>query len=117
MTFWHGGPTVRGDMLLPSTETGRYRSGDGPTDPHVYITPSRSLAATYAATCRGWVYEVEPVGDVEQVPGSILAPGQSLRCPAARIIRRFRLSRAESERIARVVARLDAALPRSEDEL
>jgi hypothetical protein len=81
-SLWHGGPTVRGDMLLPPTDTGRSRSGND--EAFVYVTPLRSLAATYAATCRGWVYEVEPVGPVEPDPDSMLPPGQSLRCPVRR---------------------------------
>lgn len=109
-SYWHGGPTVRGDMLLPPTDTGQSRSGND--EAYVWITPVRSLAETYAATCRGWVFEVEPIGDVEQDPDSVLPPGQSLRCPAARIKRRFRLSRAECDRIAAVVHSLDRMLPR-----
>jgi hypothetical protein len=106
--YWHGGPTVRGDMLLPPSATGRCRSDpDDHAGGWVYITSTRSLAETYAATCRGWIYEVEPIGAVENDPGSILRPGQSLRCPAARIVRRFRLSRADGERMAAVVRALD----------
>jgi hypothetical protein len=107
ITLWHGGPTVRGDMLLPPTDTGHCRSDPGNPDEWVYITPTRSLAETYAATCRGWVYEVEPIGPIEPDPGSILPPGESLRCPAARIVRRFRLSRAECDRMAMVVRMMD----------
>jgi hypothetical protein len=58
--YWHGGPTVRGDMLLPPSATGRCRSDpDDHAGGWVYITSTRSLAETYAATCRGWIYEVE----------------------------------------------------------
>jgi hypothetical protein len=104
-SLWHGGPTVRGDMLLPPTDTGLSRSGSD--EAYVYVTPLRSLAATYASTCRGWVYEVEPIGEVEPDPGSILPPGQSLRCSAARIKRRFRLTRAQYDEMSRMVAMLD----------
>lgn len=105
MTYWHGGPTVRGDMLQPPTITGRSTSGND--EAWVYVTPVRSLAETYAATCRGWLYEVEPIGDVEQDPDSVLPAGQSLRCRTARIRRRYRLSRAECDRASAVVAAVE----------
>jgi hypothetical protein len=91
-------------MLLPPLATGRCRSHpDDVAGGWVYVTPTRSLAETYAATCRGWVYEVAPIGVVERDPGSMLPPGESLRCRAARIVRRFRLSRADCERMAAIV--------------
>ena len=100
-TYFHGGPSVRGSWLLPPTDTGRSRSGQD--EAFVYITPIRSLAETYAATCRGWVYEVTPLGAVEADPGSVLPAGQSLRCPSVRIVRRFRVSRATCDRIIAVL--------------
>lgn len=110
-TCWHGGPTVRGDMLLPPSSTGHCRSDpDDHADGWVYITPLRSLASVYAATCRGWVYEVEPIGEVEVDPGSALPAGQSLRCPAARIVRRFRLSRAECDEMYSIVCLLQQSI-------
>jgi len=108
-SMWHGGPTVRGDVLLPPTDTGRSRSGND--EAWVYVTPIRSLAEVYAGTCRGWVYEVEPIGEVEHDPDSVLPPGQSLRCRSARIRRRFRLSRAQYAQAERVIGALDRLLP------
>lgn len=96
LTYWHGGPTVYGTVLLPPSDTGSSRSGPS-ADAFVYVTPTRDLAATYAATCRGWVYEVKPVGPVTQDPGSVLPLGESLRCASAVIVRRFRVSRAECD--------------------
>lgn len=95
-TWWHGGKPVHGDELLPSTETGAGRSGDLDG---VFVTPVRDLAATYAATAEnGWLFEVEPVGEVRQDPGSMLPEGQSMVCDRARILRRFKLSRDEAAR-------------------
>lgn len=102
MTWWHGGPPIAGDELLPPTETGTARSGE--VAPWIFVTSERSLALTYASTCDGWLYEVDPVG-LEQDPGSMLPPGQSMRCQSARIIRRFRPSRMERERALRAVQR------------
>jgi hypothetical protein len=95
MKLWHGGPRIIGDKVRPPIETGFARVTHG--ERWVYITPERGLALNYAATCNGWLYEVEPIGPVEQDPDSILAPGDSLRCERARIIRRFKPSRAEVE--------------------
>ena len=94
MNWWHGGPPIHGDEVVPPNESGLSRSGN-PLD-GVYITPERDLAATYASTCRnGWIYEVEPMGEIRQDDGSLLAPGQSMVCDRARIIRRFKPSNAE----------------------
>jgi hypothetical protein len=108
--YWHGGPPVVGDVLVPPTVSGYSRSGND--EAFVYVTASRSLAATYAATCHGWLFEVEPIGPLEQDPDSVLADGESLRCPRARILRRFRLSRAEYDSMSWIVAVLDRELPR-----
>ena len=81
--YWHGGPRITGDMVLPPDVTGKGRSGDH----GVHVTTDRSLAEAYASTCRhGWVYEVEPVGMLEPVP-SLVAP--VFRCQRARIVRRY----------------------------
>lgn len=93
--YWHGGPRIVGDEIAPPSEHGKARVCHG--DPFVYITPERGLALNYATTCNGWLYEVEPIGEIEQDPDSILPPGDSLRCPRARIVRRFKPSRAERE--------------------
>ena len=104
MTYWHGGPKIVGTVVRPPAETGVCRSDPEATgDGWVYITPRRHLAMTYAATCHGWLYEVEPIGEVEQDPGSVLPPGASLRCRAATIVRRFRPSRSEADAVRQLI--------------
>lgn len=101
--YWHGGDRIDGQHVLPPNATGVYRAED-PGSSWVYVTPTRGLALTYACTCSNpWLYEVEPIGPVEQDPNSKLPAGESLRCEAARIVRRWKPSRAE-------VAQLDAAV-------
>jgi hypothetical protein len=112
--FWHGGPRIVGDQVLPPSETGFARVTHG--EPWVFITPERGLALNYAATCNGWLYEVEPIGEVEQDPESMLAPGASLRCPSARIIRRFKPSRAEVEQRRWLVNAIDQQLALTDKE-
>ena len=107
--WWHGGPRITGDMVLPPAMTGSCRSGDEDHRQSVFITPDRGLATTYASTCNGWVYEVAPEGDITQDPGSFLPPGTSMMCPRARIVRRFKPSRVEVER-RRALVGLFAAL-------
>lgn len=103
-TYWHGGDRIEGDYVLPPTITGTVRSA--PT-PWVYVTPTRGLALTYACTCQNpWLYEVEPIGEIEQEPNSLLPAGEALRCQAARIVRRWKPSRVE---VARRLAALRAA--------
>lgn len=105
LRWWHGGPHVRGNWILPPKETGICRTGfgDGKYQDRVFITPARSLATTYAATCNGWVYEVEPELPVEQDPDSILDHAQSMMCPRARIIRRIKPTGEEIRRYKKVV--------------
>lgn len=102
MKYWHGGPRIVGDEITPPIEHGRARVCHG--ERWVYITPERGLALNYAVTCHGWLYEVEPIGEIEQDPESILPLGASLRCPRARIIRRFKPSRVERDERAFLVA-------------
>lgn len=85
-------------MILPPSETGRCRSGDDEHVDVVFVAAERGLALTYAATCNGWLYEVDPIGEVRQDPGSILAPGVSMMCDRARILRRWKPSRVEVDR-------------------
>ena len=109
-THWHGGGRIDGDYVLPPDTTGVVRSEPSGW---VYITPTRGLALTYASTCDDpWLFEVEPIGHVEQDPNSKLPAGQSLRCEAARIVRRFKPSRREVEERRRIV-RAAALLPGS----
>lgn len=96
-TYWHGGRFPTGGTLTPQQ---RMRDGN-PGDGYVYVTTNRDLAATYAATLPGsWLMQVEPIGDIEPDPHSML--DYSFRCRSARVIRRFTLSQAE--RVARANA-------------
>jgi hypothetical protein len=89
-TYWHGGRYPASGTLEPQTEMRSGRPGDG----YVYVTTNRDLAATYAATLPGsWLMQVQPVGDVEPDPESIL--DYSFRCRTARVVRRYTISRAE----------------------
>jgi hypothetical protein len=88
---------VEGALLLPGDLTGETRAaGD-----QVYITTDRVLAECYAASADGtaWVYEVEPIGDVEATPSLIGGPIISYRCPAARIVRRYTVSNARRRKL------------------
>ncbi len=92
MTYWHGGPRIEGDMVLPGSESGLSRSGAS----GVHMTTDRDLAETYASTVSGaaWVYEVEPLSDPIPVAPLVGGPTISYRCDRARIVRRFTLSNA-----------------------
>lgn len=113
--LFHGGwPHLDvGDLLLPSTTTGKAAAPYGGRQPdRVYLTEHLQVAAMFAAMSRGtgWeqggaVYEVEPVGPVEVDPygdGDYLAAqvlactvgggiageaGRSWMTPAARVVR------------------------------
>jgi len=105
-TWWHGGPRIEGEWVLPPYLTGRCRSGDHDFDRVVFISAERGLALNYAATCNGWLYEVEPMLPIIQDPGSMLAPMVSAMCESARIVRRFRPSRQEIQERARLIESL-----------
>lgn len=92
MTYWHGGPRINGDLVVPSSESGLSRSGAT----GVHITTDRSLAETYASTVSGaaWVYEVEPLSEPIPVAPLVGGPVISYRCERARIVRRFTVSNA-----------------------
>lgn len=100
VAYWHGGIRPKDGALTPQPMARCGEPGDG----YVYITTDRDLAATYAATLPGsWVMEVEPVGEVEPDPGSILTT--SFRCGSARVVRSYSISNAEREQRARMVGR------------
>lgn len=92
ITYWHGGPRIDGDLVLPSAETGVSRTGDV----GVHVTTHRDLAETYASTVDGaaWVYEVEPLSEPIPVPSLVGGPVIAYRCERARIVRRFTVSNA-----------------------
>lgn len=98
MTYWHGGRYPSGGILLPQPTM---RSG-APGTGFVYITTNRDLAATYASTLPGsWLMQVEPIGDVEPDPDSML--DYSFRCREARVLRRYTISNAERSTRSRAV--------------
>lgn len=98
-TYWHGGRYPASGVLEPQPVMRSGRPGDG----FVYVTTDRDLAATYAATLPGsWVMEVQPVGEVEPDPESML--DYSFRCRAAVVLRRYSLSRDERATRANAVA-------------
>lgn len=99
--YWHGGRFPSDGVLVPQPTMRSGRPGDG----FVYITTNRDLATTYAATLPGsWLMQVDPVGDVETDPESIL--DYSFRCASARVIRRYTLSNAERAQRGRVMRHL-----------
>ena len=117
MSWWHGGSRIAGDLLLPPSRTGVCRSSDARLlrVDCVFITPTRDLALTYACSARvPWLFEVEPIGDVWQDEDSILAPGESMACAAARIVRRFKPSNDEVRRRRAVLDRIDRMLASAE---
>lgn len=96
--YWHGGRCPTGGTLKPQPAMRSGRESDG----YVYVTTERDLAATYAATLPGsWVMEVEPVGEIEIDPESILTT--SFRCREARVLRRYSLSNKERAARSRAV--------------
>lgn len=100
-TYWHGGRYPANGILEPQAEMRSGRDGDG----FVYVTTERDLAATYAATLPGsWIMQVEPIGELETAPESIL--GTSFRCRSAKVIRRYTLSNAERAKRDLTVARI-----------
>lgn len=117
MTWWHGGPRIRGQLILPASETGveplcSWAAMDGIDISHVrtdrvYVSVDRGWAEFYAAWHPegAWVYEVKPIGELvddpdwrDPPPGHpIGVPGQpnpSRMCERALIVRRFTVSRA-----------------------
>ena len=111
MTWWHGSGRIVGDLILPPSRTGVCRSGDDALQDVVFVARSRGLALSYASsTDNPWLYEVEPIGPLQQDPGSTLAAGESMMCVGARIVRRFKPSRAEVAAM-RSVHRLTGILP------
>lgn len=98
-TYWHGGRYPMGGVLTPQPTMRSGRDGDG----YVYITTNRDLAATYAATLPGsWLMQVEPIGAIEDDPESML--DYSFRCPAATVLRRYTISKAERDQRMKVMA-------------
>lgn len=101
--YWHGGPTGLsiGDMIIPANELeqlpGFYGMSDyAISDPNrVYITNVPLIAENFAAMKLDWsqmpprkvpgaVYQVTPIGDVEEDP-DYAGTGELFSCERARI--------------------------------
>lgn len=98
--LYHGG--VRrlkvGERILPPKNTGAPAAGDFGAYAEgvyrldrVYLTVDLDCARLYALLYpprgKGWVYEVEPIGDAEVDPYWLGESGGSVCAPAARIVR------------------------------
>lgn len=106
MTYFHGGGHIAGEYVEDADGAGR--SGDT----GVFVTRSRGLAETYAATTPGktaWLYEVVPLGPVDAVESMVGGP-DSGRTTAARVVRRFAVSTARRAELCRSVERALADL-------
>lgn len=107
-TWWHGGPQIDGDMILPPVATGAepfVADADWRLRPEmiaaicdygkVYVVSSPTSAVIYAALCNDpMLYRVEPVGRLEADPDgddSVSASATMFRrCRAAVIVERYR---------------------------
>ncbi len=108
-TYFHGGvPGLRvGQYILPPCETGAFSVADCTTAPEaeqarleavhrrdrVYLATDRRIAMLWAALYPegtpdegGWVYRVEPEGDVEPDPDYLADDGASVCAPRARVV-------------------------------
>lgn len=96
--YFHGGQRglARGSLLLPPSRSGAKNTisdfaarmvGSWDRD-RVYVTSSFDAALIYAVMhpSQGWVYQVEPVGDLQQ-DTDCLESGLSFACAEARILR------------------------------
>ena len=101
---------------MPPAETGAEMLHEGTPvidtdaviDPtFVYCVNDRDAASIFAAVHRGWLYEVEPDGDIEDDPDFVPDEStdvRSIRCGRARILRREKLSNREAALIAAAFA-------------
>lgn len=97
MTWWHGGPRIVGDLVLPAKQTGVTPLDSDPTGEWVHVTSSRVAAVMFScAQPVPWIYEVEPIGPLVDDPDRIGDdPTMSMRCASARIVRRYKPSNRE----------------------
>ena len=88
----------KGQMILPPYITGAKSTADYGNSvcdrSKVYITTKYEAALMYAAGVRGDVYEVNPIGPIEDDP-DCNEHGLSFSCDSAKIIKRLRLSDAQ----------------------
>jgi rifampin ADP-ribosylating transferase len=98
-TYFHGGrPGLpRGSFILPPTITkatscSEYGAAGVHRRDRVYVVVSQEGALLYAAghpSGKGWIYECEPIGQLEPDPDATV-PGISFQCPKARVLRIFK---------------------------
>ena len=112
--FYHGGrPGMKtGQFILAPAVTGtsktlaNYGAEGLCRRDRVYVTTDHVAAAMYAGMYStkkaGWVYEVEPVGEVEPDP-DCSQPGLSFSAEKARIIKVYRLGPAGVRKIREAV--------------
>lgn len=116
--YFHGGPAgLRGEILPPertgAATTADYGAAHVCRRDRVYLLTDPELAIVYAAGAisqrPGWVYEVEPVGDVEPDADWLGPEGASVCARRARIRRvHRRLTDAERRAVRRQLAELIA---------
>lgn len=103
MTYFHGGVPglALGDSLLPPSVTGRPDGSVSIIERHgldgAHVRGDRVFlgtlevaylfAAMYPLPEGGWIYEVDPVGDVEPDPDYTGGADESVQCPSAVIVR------------------------------
>ena len=116
-TWWHGGPRIDGDLILPPSVTGAESTFDIAgkiglrqdglvSSEHVYLTARRDVATMFACVHRApWVYEVEPIGGLEIDPDYVAENAEvaSVFCDSARIVRRFNPSARDRDGWRRVL--------------
>ena len=110
--YYHGGKAGLpvGGYILPAAETGytkldrRLKDVFGEYDEDVYdknlvyTTTQVEWAVPYAVVCNGWVYEVEPEGEISPEQDELGQP-TGFRCPRARIVSRVQIPSCRSQRV------------------
>lgn len=112
MKYYHGGP-ANVKMILPASETGAFNMEDagvsesaGNRPDRVYITTDQSVAFALAALApfrKVAVHEVEPIGELEKDPDAKMEDG--FRCPRARVVKSWKLSRNQREKVLRALSK------------
>ena len=102
--FYHGGRAGLsvGEYILPAAETSYIKTdrllkekfGEYDEDDYdmnlVYTTTQAEWAVPYAVVCNGWVYEVEPEGEMSPEQDELGQP-TGFRCSRARIVSRVQI--------------------------
>lgn len=114
-TYFHGGfPGLKpGELVLPASYTGHPRAIDFVDDPQkdlvrrdrVYLTTDAAGASIYAAFYPkppGWLYVVDPIGELEPDP-DCTQPGLSFQTTKARVLEGRPLTEPEIDLIRRTI--------------